>query len=89
MKKLMLVLSIVLATVAGAYAGCMGPYCYDDTGASIQSGVSLQGPLQLPEVTVTASTPTVNHVLGVTAAGLLYVSTNTTNTAGWVKVGAQ
>ncbi len=41
MKKLMFAIGLGLLS-GSLYAACMGPYCYDDTGASI-GGLSFDG----------------------------------------------
>lgn len=43
MRNILLSL-VVLAGLAGAaYSACLGPYCYDDTGAGIKGNVSIEG----------------------------------------------
>lgn len=44
MKKLLIGL-VLLATAGISYAACNGPFCWDDTGGTIQSKVQLGGPL--------------------------------------------
>ncbi len=81
MKKLMFAIGLVLIA-SGAYAACMGPFCYDDTGASI-GGYSFDGNgLVIPSLSSTT-------IVGLTpkAVGqLVYCNSCTTNggTAGKV-----
>ncbi len=35
MKKMFMFVVALSLTASGAWAGCMGPFCYDDTGAYI------------------------------------------------------
>jgi hypothetical protein len=43
----------------------------------------------VPTVDITVSTPTITGQLVQTPSHVIYVATNTTNLAGWVKVGSQ
>src|SRR5579871_3234143 len=42
MKKVMYAALIASAVAVGAYAACMGPFCYDDTGATV-AGLRVDG----------------------------------------------
>ncbi len=43
----------------------------------------------VPTVDITVTTPTITGQLVQTSSHVIYVATNTTNLAGWVKVGSQ
>lgn len=93
MKKLLLAIGIGL--FAGSlYAACTGPYCYDDTGATINATVGLTGNPYFGGTslvaTINASTaPYSNQIIVCSdcVQSRLCISTGTTNCNQWIVVG--
>lgn len=71
MKKLYIALSIGLMT-GTAYSACIGPYCWDDTGANITGSISLNpsGTITTTGITDTGNA-SVSGTLGVTGTSTL------------------
>lgn len=91
MKKLLMLLAS-LALAEGGWAACSGPYCYDDTGASIDATLSVAGNVRIAAVvgatTMASTTPSAVGILAIDSSNNLYISTGTARGA-WQKVGAQ
>jgi len=86
MKKLMF--AIGLGLISGSvYASCLGPYCYDESGATINATTSHSGAMGLPNETaanIRAKTPSATGQMwyctdcNTLNGGFLCVSTGTT-----------
>ena len=89
MKKLVIGL-MFMAGVAGA--SCMGPFCWDESGASVKGTLSVPTSgihiTSTETITVGVSTPTAAGLLGIDSSYILYISTGTGRGA-WEKVGGQ
>lgn len=59
------------------------------TGTLTAGAMSVSGGFVIPTVDVSVSSPTVLGQLVKTSAYVIYVATNVSNLAGWVKVGGQ
>ncbi len=78
MKKLLIAAGLGLIS-GSLYAACMGPYCYDDTGASINAAIALQSynVLYSTNTNFVPYTPFVCTNCGQTGYGLICISTGT------------
>jgi hypothetical protein len=91
MKKLLLAVLLTFGLATLAYSA---PTVFTDlkvTG-NLEVVTSVTPPATgaaIPLVDVTVTSPTVAGVLVRTSAYVVYISTNTTNLLGWVKVGGQ
>jgi hypothetical protein len=52
MKKLVFAVALMLASAGIVSAACSGPYCYDDTGATVTAATAFTGYVRLPTYTV-------------------------------------
>ena len=83
----------VMGLAVGVYASCVGPYCWTESGATIETG--LLAPKHYVGGGVggaSASTMTASGIGGMLTADAsynLYVSTCSSGAACWVKVGGQ
>lgn len=77
MKKLMLAIGVGLMS-GSLYAACIGPYCYDDKGASINANIALQNYTVAVATSMAFPTGTevfVTNAVGGGGAGTICVST--------------
>lgn len=93
MKKLMFAVGLGLIS-GNLWAACVGPYCYDDTGAAIRASVGFQGDPYFTHThtvaAINASTATYQYQMEICTdcvQSLMCLSTGTTNCNQWVVVG--